>query len=553
MPTTIAIGLAATLLAATSILAAEPRTGTWGDQGDGTYRNPILNGDYPDVDIEQAGEAYYMITSTNHYAPGMTLLESRDLVNWRIIGHVFDKLTWEPKYNWDRMDGYRLGVWAGDLARHGGKWYCYFIDASSGLYASAADRITGPWTKPVCMLAKRHWTDPAVFWDDETKRAYLVCNFGRDPSAKTRGNQTRLFRMSWDGLKLLDEGKAIYQGPGAEAAKIYKVDGRWYIFMAEWRSNDRKQIVLRSKTDSLYGPFERRVVMEKGSVVRRSVCQGALVRAADGSWWYTHQLVQTRAKRKGDLAGPTTGESFEGRSQWLVPVRWQDGWPVLGKDADGNGVGNTVRQARKPIAGHPVTAPQTDDDFDSRTLSPQWQWNHNPRDDRWSLTARPGWLRLTASVPVGEGGFWNACNTISQRLMGRGRGTATARVDLRGMAPGQEAGLNRHSGQYHLLSVVAGADGSRRLKFDANGKVTLGPAVEGDVITLRTVNDGPEAHFAYSLDGKRFTRFGSTFTIRFGRWRGDRIGLHCWNSREPAGHIDIDWFTYDYDGPKPAK
>ena len=97
---------------------------SWGDQGDGTFKNPMLNGDYPDVDIEQVGDTYYMITSTNHYAPGMTLLKSKDIVNWRIIGHVFEKLTWEPTYNFDRMSGYGAGVWAGDLAYHDGTWYC---------------------------------------------------------------------------------------------------------------------------------------------------------------------------------------------------------------------------------------------------------------------------------------------------------------------------------------------------------------------------------------------------------------------------------------------
>jgi len=553
MPTLTAVGCIATLFVAGSVLAAGPQVGSWGDQGDGTYRNPILNADYPDVDIEQDGDTYYMITSTNHYAPGMTLLESKDLVNWRIIGHVWDTLSWEPKYNHDRMAGYRFGVWAGDLALHDGTWYCYIVDASCGLYVSTAKKITGPWSRPVCMLAKRHWTDPAVFWDDEAKQAWLVCNFGRDPDVKEPVNQTRLFKMSWDGLKLLDEGKVIYRGPGTEAAKIYKVAGRWYIFLAEWRENDRKQIVLRSKTDSLYGPFERRVVMERGGVVNRSVCQGALVRTADGSWWLTHQLVQDRQRRRGDLAGPTTGESFEGRSQWLVPVRWEDGWPVVGQDADGNGIGNTIWKGRKPIGGQPIVAPQTDDDFDGAVLSPQWQWNHNPRADRWSLKVRPGWLRLSASVPVGKGGFWGACNTVSQRLMGRGRGVATAKVAVGGMAPGQEAGLNRHSGQYHLLSVVVDAGGSRRLKLDANGKATMGPEIAADVLYLRTENDGPEAHFAYSLDGKRYERFGEPFVLRFGRWRGDRIGFHCWNTRKAAGHIDIDWFRYDYDGPKAAR
>jgi len=523
-------------------------TGSWGDQGDGTYKNPILNADYPDVDIEQVGDTYYMITSTNHYAPGMTLLDSRDLVNWRIIGHVWDRLTWDPKYNWDRMAGYRHGVWAGDLAYHDGRWYCYFIDFTSGLYVSTAEKITGPWSKPICMLKKSFWTDPAAFWDEDEHQAYLVCNFGRDPSVAERMNQNRMFKMSWDGLKLLDEGKPIYSAPGAEAAKIYKIEGRYYIFLAEWRNNDRKQIALRGK--SLYGPFERKVLMERAGPGHRSVCQGALVQAADGSWWYTHQLVQNRAQAKGDLAGPTTGESYEGRSQWLIPVRWKDGWPMLGQDSDGNGIGNTVLQARKPIEGFEITAPQTDDEFDSAILGPQWQWNHNPRNDHWSLGERPGWLRLKAGVPVGEGGFWNAANTVSQRLMGKGGGVAKAKLDISGMQPGQQAGFCHHSGQYILLGVRVESDGTKRLILNNNGRQTKGPAVAQDVIYCRTDIDGDQATFSYSFDGDNWERFGESFKLRFGRWRGDRIGFFCWNDKTDAGHIDIDWFHYDYDGPK---
>ena len=523
--------------------------GSWGDQRDGTYRNPMLNADYPDVDIERLGDTYYMITSTNHYAPGMTLLESKDMLNWTIIGHVWERLTWEAKYNWDQMAGYRHGVWAGDLAYHEGKWYCYFIDASSGLYVSTADKITGPWSQPICMLKKQSWTDPAVFWDDEERQAYLLCNFGRDASVKNeRVNQTRLFKMTWDGTRLLDEGKPIYRAPGAEAAKIYKIDGVFYIFMAEWRQNDRKQIALRAK--SIYGPFERKVLMERGDVVDRSVCQGALVQVGDGSWWFTHQLVQNRAKKKGDLAGPTTGESYEGRSQWLIPAQWKDGWPVLGEDPDGNGIGNTVHQGRKPIKGFPLTAPQTDDEFDSSKLGPQWQWNHNPRDDHFSLTERPGWLRLKAGVPVGDGGFWNAANTISQRIMGKGKGAATAKVDISAMKPGQQAGFCHHSGQYILLGIRVDDDGTKRLIFNNNGKETKGPAVTADVIYYHTDIDGDRATLAYSFDGKTAKRLGGDFALKFGRWRGDRLGFYCWNDKTDAGHIDIDWFRYEYDGPK---
>ncbi len=529
--------------------AADSNTGTWGDRGDGTFRNPMLNADYPDVDIERVGDAYYMITSTNHYAPGMTILESRDMLNWKIIGHVWDKLTWDPKYNWDKMDGYKVGVWAGDLAYHDGTWFCYQIDFSLGLYVSTAKKITGPWTEPVCMLKKSHWTDPAAFWDEEEKQAYLIVNFGLDPEVKDeRVNQSRMFKMSWDGMKLLDEGAPVYRAPGAEAAKIYKKDGYYYIFLAEWRNNDRKQIVLRGK--SLYPPFERKVVMERGEGMVRSTCQGALVQVPDGSWWLTHQLVQNRGKVKGDMPGATTPSSYEGRSQWLVPVTWEKGWPVVGSDPDGNDIGNTIQRARKPIKGFPVTAPQTDDEFDFPELGHQWNWNHNPRDSHWSLTERPGWLRLKAGVPVGEGGFWKAANTISQRIMGKGKGRVTARVNIKGMRPGQQAGFCHHSGQYILLGIRVEENGTRRLVFNNNGKEEKGPAIKSALIYYRTDIDGDRATFSYSTDGKNCKPFGAKVQLKFGNWRGDRLGFYCWNDVKEAGSIDVDWFRYDYDGPK---
>ena len=525
------------------------QTGAWGDQGDGTYLNPILNGDYPDVDIEQVGDTYYLITSTNHYAPGMTLLKSKDIVNWRLIGHVFDTLTWEPTYNYDRMSGYRKGVWAGDIAYHDGTWYCYFIDTASGLYMSSADHIEGPWTEARLMLKKTGWTDPAAYWDEDEKQAYLICNFGREKPSEKK-NYQRLFKMSWDGQRLLDDGKVIYKGEGAEAAKIYKINEEYYVFLAQWIDGDRKQLVLRGKT--IYGPFEKRIIMEKDEGALRSVCQGALIQAADGSWWLTHQLVQQRGKAPGHLAGPSTESSFEGRSQWLVPVTWEHGWPVVGEDPDGNGIGNTVAGGKKPITGFPIDAPQTDDEFDGHELGPQWQWNHNPRDSRWSLTERPGWLRLKASTPIRTGGFWNASNTISQRLMGTGPGRITAKVDIGDMAPGQQAGMVRHSGRYVLLGISVGKKGVKKLVFTNTGKVTLGPVIRQDMIWLRTENDGEKAFYEYSLDGQHFERFGPEFTLTFGRWRGDRPGFYCWNELKASGHIDVDYFHYEYDGPKPV-
>ncbi len=293
--------------------ASEPQTGTWGDQGDGTYHNPILNADYPDVDVEQFGDTYYMISSKQHMSPGMVILESKDMVNWRTIGHVWPRLSWDPKYNWDRMDGYKFGVWAGDLAYHDGRWYCYQIDTTNGLYMSSAADVRGPWTEPHLMLRKTGWTDPAVYWDDEGKQAYLVCNFGRLEAQKP-GNHLRLSKMSWDGRELLDEGRVIHLGTGAEAAKIYRVEGRWYIFFAQWfrpdphrpddpdaDSGDRKQMVLRSKTDSIYGPYDVKVV--SGASATRS---------ANGSW------APARARRRRSSISPACVPASEPGSRVLV-------------------------------------------------------------------------------------------------------------------------------------------------------------------------------------------------------------------------------------------
>jgi len=501
------------------------------------------------VDVEQLGDTYYMISSKQHMSPGMVILESKDMVNWTTIGHVWDKLSWDPKYNWDRMDGYRYGVWAGDLAYHDGHWYCYQIDTTNGLYMSSAPDVRGPWTRPHLMLKKTRWTDPAVYWDDEAKQAYLVCNFGR--SGQKKGNEIRLFRMSWDGRELLDDGKVIHTGLGAEAAKIYRIDGRWYIFFAQWfrpdprRSDDpaadkgdRKQMVLRSKTDSIYGPYDLKVVYERGNGVIRSCSQGALMKAPGGKWWYTHQLIQ-------NISAP-----FQGRPQMLQPVTWINGWPMIGKDIDGDGNGEPVLHHAKPINGFPISAPPTDDEFNEAKRSPRWEFNHDPRDSHWSLMERPGWLRLKASVPVGPGGFWGACNTISQRIMGTGAGKATAKFDLSGMSKHQRAGFVRFGGIYHLLGVHVDAKGVKRLFFNANGTITQGPEIEADTLWIRTTNEGDRARFAFSTDGKTFENFGSVFTLKFGKWTGDRLGFFCWNDNKSAGYVDIDYFHYDYDGPK---
>lgn len=547
-------------------------THAWGDQGDGTYLNPYLDGDFADVDVERHGDRWYMITSTNHLLPGMTILQSKDLVNWGYVGHVWDKLDWRPAYNWDQMNGYGFGVWAGDFAYNDGTWYCYVIDPRKGLIMSSAPHISGPWTEPHVMLEKTGWTDPAVYWDQEERQAYLVANYGNVPG---KGHVIKLHKMSWDGRKLLDDGVEIHHGEGTEAAKIYKVNGRWYIFLAQWfrpdprrttalaDTDDRKQLVLRSTTGSIYGPYEQKIVFERGNGVIRSACQGALMQTDDGKWWYTHQLIQN------------TFNPFQGRPQMLQPVEWIDGWPMIGQDVDGDGVGEPVHGGPMPVTGRAEFHLATDDDFEAETLGAQWNWNHNPRNDFWSLSERPGFLRLKAAVPVKTGGFWNAANTLSQRILGRGWGVATVKLDLSSLAPHQHVGLCRFSDPVWRIGVEVDGSGVRRLVFvddgaanpnrperayrtqgganlvdDASDTRIVGPEINGDDLWLRTINDGPKARFEYSTDGRTWKPFGYLFTLEFGKWRGDRLGVYCWNDEQPAGHVDVDYFHYDYEGER---
>jgi beta-xylosidase len=220
---------------------------------------------------------------------------------------------------------------------------------------------------------------------------------------------------------------------------------------------------------------------------------------------------------------------------------------LIGKDCNNDGIGEPVLEYKKPIEGYPITRPQTSDEFDCDQLAPQWEWNHNPRNTHWSLTDRKGFLRLSASMPIDNGGFLRACNTITQRIMGTGKGEATVKIDTRGMAPGQKAGFTRLGGVHHLLGVLVEETGEKRIYFEGSSGIFLvGPEPEQETIYIRSINDGYKAQFSYSYDAIEFTSFGPEFTLEFGRWLGDRLGMYSYNELMEAGYIDIDWFHYDY-------
>jgi beta-xylosidase len=487
-------------LAAATTASAQLAPLTWGDQGNGTYQNPILKADYSDPDVIRVGSDFYLVASDFHFV-GIQVLHSKDLVNWRIIGQVFHRLAMSPKY--DQMKGYGQGTWAPSLRYHNGEFYLYVCTPHEGLFMWHTKNPAGPWSKMVTVKKVNGWEDPCPFWDDDGKAYLIHSHVGAGPLL--------IARMSQDGTHLLDDdGKVIYRGLGAEGPKLYKRHGFYYVSFPEGGVSAGGQVVIRSR--NIFGPYQRRQVFPN-----RSPHQGGLVELKNGQWWF--------------ISFKSTG--YLGRICYLNPVTWtQDDWPVFGDH------GKPVQVWKKPDVGatYPIARPRTSDEFNSPDLAPQWQWNHNPVNSAWSLTQRPGFLRLRA-LPADK--LADAHNTLTQKLWDSA-GVMEVKLDPAHMSDGQRAGLTLFSGTTFGWIGVWQSAGTRRIAWTNGAR----PVVTGGAVYLRGIDDGPIGHFSYSLDGKTFTPVDSSITMRFADWKGGRVGIFSYGPGN--GAADFDYFHYRY-------
>ena len=497
------------------------RTGSWGDQGNGTYFNPVLYADYSDPDVIRVDSTYYMVCS-EFANMGMPVLRSRDMVNWTIIGQIFSRLDF-PEY--DHFQRYGRGSWAPAIRYRDHKFYVYFCTPDEGLFMSTADDPAGPWKPLTRVHAGPKWEDPCPFWDDDGQ-AYLG-------HSRTGAGPIIIHKMSSDGTSLLDSGVTVYTGPTAEGTKIFKLDGYYYISIPEGGVSKGWQTVLRSR--NIYGPYEKKVVLEKGTTDINGPHQGALVATPKGQWWFYH----------------FQSDGAMGRVLHLQPVLWQDGWPLIGADLDHNGIGEPVYVWKKPDVGRtwPIEAPQTDDDFSGPSLGPQWEFNHNPDSSGWSLTKGPGWLALHA---LAADSFWHARNTITQKVMGA-TGEITTLLDPSAMADGQQAGLCSMSSVYALIGIKK-KNGLLYAFFD-NGKDSSYReiAIKKKNVLLRMelhIKTGENQCLYSTNNGRSWQKLGGFFETRFGYWKGTRVGLFNFNTAGDGGQASFHWFQYTYDGPK---
>jgi beta-xylosidase len=511
----------------------EARNAWVADNGDGTYTNPVIFADYSDPDVIRVDDDFYLVSSSFNCVPGLPVLHSRDLVNWKIIGHVFDALPF-PTFD-NPQQG--KGCWAPSIRYHDAQFWVFYGDPDLGVYMSRARKPEGPWEPLVCIKEAKGWIDPCPLWDDDGN-AYLVHAW-----AKSRAGFNSILtvnRLSPDGRRILDAGVTVFDGhrnqPTIEGPKFYKRNGYYYILAPAGGVATGWQVALRAK--NVYGPYEEKVVLHQGATKINGPHQGGWIETQTGESWFVH--FQDRGAY--------------GRVVHLQPVAWRNDWPVMGSDPDGDGDGEPVARWKKPDVRrqYAILNPQTSDEFESATLGLQWQWPANPAAGWYSLSAQKGALRLyTVAVPRRAASLWNAPNLLLQKFPAPAF-KATTVLKFHPTMAGEKAGLLVMGRDYSYLALVSQADGLRLTKVvcrnaDGGGEEEeeAGVRVEDVPISMSIeVDTGAVCQFRYSLDGTRFEQIGKPFQAQAGVWIGAKVGLFSTASGKPEklGHMDFQWF-----------
>lgn len=486
------------------------------DNGHGTYTNPLIPADFPDPDVIRVGDTYYMVTTTMFVFPGVTILKSQDLVNWEYCSNAVSRFDFSDCYNLDTCSRYGHGQWATSLKYHNRKFYLLFITLNEGGFMCIADQAEGPWT--IKHLQKGFY-DPGLFFDDDG-RIYVAQGYSNISITEV---DSSLAPISKDSLVFVGSIRK-----GLEGTHVYKLNGYYYMY-STYGGRDGMQVALRSK--NIYGPYEQKLLIyDTTQGINYGIHQGALIQTQTGEWW-TILFVDS---------GPF------GRFPSLQPVRWTDGWPMIGVK------GKAVSTYKKPNVGktYPVTHLPTSDEFNEKTLGMQWGWNHNPDSTRWSLTENPGYLRLMTASITSE--FTMARNTLTQRPFAKRNQRiptiATAKIDISKMIDGDIAGVAVFQDPYAFIGIKQ-LDGHKFIIMVNDGKTADSVAVNASTIYLKAIasNATKKARFEYSADNKTFKSPGTELMMRFSLkiFTGNKFCLFNYATKELGGYVDVDWFRVE--------
>lgn len=535
------------MLALPMAALAQYKSQVWSpDNGNGTYTNPVINADYSDPDVCVAGEDYYLTASSFNCIPGLPILHSKDLVNWEIVGHAVKEL--EPKQEFDRPS-HGNGIWAPSIRYHNGEFYIYWGDPDYGVFMVKTKDPAGEWSKPLCVIPGKGLIDTTPLWDDDG-RCYLVNAYAN--SRSRFASVIAIRELSADGTKPIGNPVIIYDGNGTESRtcegpKIYKRDGWYWVMFPAGGVPTGFQVVMRSKNP--FGPYESKVVLAQGKTKINGPHQGAWVHTKFGEDWFLH--FQDK-------------EAY-GRVVHLQPVTWKDNWPVMGVDKDGDYCGEPVTTYRKPKTSGKVQVvnPAEGDEFSDTRLGLQWQWHANYNETFGMPTAFGSYRVYTHKVSEKFQNLWEVPNLLLQKTPAD-KFTATTKIRFTSKDQNQTGGLlmmgldysglvvKRVGNDFQLLQISCkSADKGKpqteqliaTLKPTAVDQIDYQPGTHIDIYMRMSVNDG-KMHFSYSLDGKKYTKCGTEFTMREGKWIGAKIGFVAYEPGQKTnrGWIDADWF-----------
>lgn len=529
---------------------AQYRSEVWvSDEGNGMYRNPVLHADYSDPDVCVVGEDYFLTASSFNCTPGLPILHSKDLVNWKIVNYALKKVEPVEYYNEAR---HGKGVWAPSIRFHEGMYYIYWGDPDFGIFMVKTRDPYGEWDKPVLVKAGKGMIDPCPLWDDDG-RVYLAHAWA---GSRAKFNSVlTVCELNKEGTKVISDPVLVFDGNDGvnhtvEGAKFYKRNGFYYLFAPAGGVVSGWQLVMRSK--NVYGPYEPRIVMAQGKTDINGPHQGGWVDTPAGESWFLH------FQDKGAY----------GRVLHLNPMKWVNDWPVIGVDRDGDGCGDPVSRYRKPKIDktYPIETPVESDEFDTRKLGLQWEWHANYQDV-FGFTTNMGYARIYGhELSPHFKNFWEVPNLLMQKFPAE-EFTATAKLKVSAKDDGQLSGLiimgwdyswigvekqeekfllkqavckDAEQGNLEQVSTLAVLEPSR--KFEAG----LFPNYEREIYIRVHVGKGAYCRFSYSLDGKKFTEAGTLFKARQGKWIGAKVGMFSVTPHgKERGWVDVDWFRLE--------
>ncbi len=507
-----------------------------------TINNPIIWADVPDDDIIRVGDTYYMVSTTMFFSPGAPIMKSKDLANWEICNYVFDTYANGDVQNLKNgKHDYSHGQWATSLRYNEkkGKYYAFFGSyGSNKSYICSTDDIEhGEWSR-VELNGMYH--DASILFDDDG-RNYLVSGAGGTCSIKEFNSEMTGWKSGGLEKQLF---KTNFNNLAGEGWHIQKINGYYYIFGIAWPSgHGRLEFVYRSK--SLTGNWESKTILDSGLGSYGSGCaQGGIVDTPDGKWYGL--LFQDHGA--------------VGRIPVLVPVNWQNDWPMMGVNGKAPLTLDLGTTKGTDVAG--------DDSFDYTTndLALEWSWNHNPDNSAWSVTERPGWLRLKNKNMASH--LLNARNTLTMRTEGPAC-SSYIKLDASNMKPGDYAGLSAFQLKYGCIGVRVDDSGNKKVYMSVNGgndvgnssnKIVAEQNMNGDEVYLKvdfkfanvnsdgsSSNNIDKANFYYSYDGQNWNKLGQELSMSYDLklFTGYRSGIYSYPTKSTGGYADIDFFEYD--------